>query len=111
MAKRDTKKQPPEFQHVTVAVYRPGLEMVSCDLNDPRATTFGLNKAGERCSAQRPIANVFAVEIRSATRKTGACYQKLHDEVWSQPLGEAPVVPANALFIAKAFELAETANA
>ena len=30
----------------------------------------------------------------------------LHTEVWTQPLGEAPVPPEHSVFIAKAFEIA-----
>jgi hypothetical protein len=82
--------------------------MVYCALDDPRATTVGINSKGERCSAKRPISNVFAVEVRSARRMTGACRELLHTDTWEQPLGEAPKIPPNAIFIAKAFELAET---
>lgn len=106
--KAQEKNKELRFQHVTLAVSRPGEEIVSCALDDPRACVFYANKDGVKYAAARRIANVFSVEIRSARRMTGACHEHLHTETWSQPIGEAPQIPANTLFIAKAFELAET---
>lgn len=111
MAKvKPNTEKPIHFQHVTLNVWRPGQEIMPCALDDPRATDFYMNAKGEKYAACRPITNIFAVDIRHAHRVKGRCLELLHTETWSQPLGEAPKVPANSLFIAKAFELAETAN-
>lgn len=110
MAKRkqEPESKPVQFQHVTLSVSMAGHTLEYCAIDDPRATIFYVNKQGQKYSASRPVANAFAVEVRSAHRMTGACHKMLHWETWSQPLGETPKIPANALFIAKAFELAET---
>lgn len=111
MAKRkpEPESTPVKFQHVTLSVSCPARQERRCALDDSRATIFYVNKDGQRTSARRIVGYVYSVEIRSARRKTGACYELLHTDVWSQPVGEAPKIPANALFIAKAFELAESA--
>lgn len=106
MKKRKQEPKPLEFQYVTLDVSCPGRSFVYCAVDDPRADTFWVNSKGERTSAARTTGWVWSVEVRSKHEMTGACRKNLHDETWIQPPREKPVIPANALFIAKAFELA-----
>lgn len=100
-----TKKQ---FRNVTVETGLAGHGMRYCALDDPRASTFYVNSKGERLSAQRIISDVYGVEVRHARRMTGACRELLHSATFEvEPCAE-PTIPANTMFIAKAFE--QTAN-
>lgn len=96
----------PQFQHVTIDIFPVGHSLESCALDDPRASTFYVNRDGSRTSAERIIGDTYGVEVRSKKRMTGACRELFHSTAISVKPGAKPEPSANTLLIARAFELA-----
>lgn len=88
---------------VTVSLCGHGMKYVS---KREDADTVYIDKSGRESYSKR-VSNVYGYEIRSAARIAGACRKLLHQDTLETKLDESPIVPAGAVYAARAREAFE----
>jgi hypothetical protein len=95
---------------VVVSIFLCGHGVVPTK-NRAEANIISLNREGKEIGYQKYISNLYGYEIRSRTRKTGACHAMLYSGQIETKLDELPIVPPAAIYAARAFEWHEVNKA
>lgn len=91
---------------IVVSVYLVGHGLEHTQKKEGANVTY-LNAKGEVLYYAKYISDVYGYEIRSATRKTGYCRAMLHSSTIETKRHEPPIVPAAAVYMARAREAFE----